>query len=54
MTDASPALGTGVFQNDLPGAPPPTRSAEDFIERLHWFAEDIMPQASRIQPTVSA
>jgi probable F420-dependent oxidoreductase len=54
MTDASPALGTGVFQNDLPGAPPPTRSAEDFIERLHWFAEAVMPAARRIDAAVGA
>jgi probable F420-dependent oxidoreductase len=54
MTDANPALGTGVFQNDLAGAPPPTRSAEDFIERLHWFAEEVMPEARRIEPAVEA
>jgi probable F420-dependent oxidoreductase len=54
MTDANPALGTGVFQNDLPGAPPPTRSAEDFIERLHWFAEEVMPEARPIEATVGA
>jgi probable F420-dependent oxidoreductase len=54
MTDANPALGTGVFQNDLPGAPQPTRSAEDFIERLHWFAEAVMPQAARIEAAVGA
>jgi probable F420-dependent oxidoreductase len=48
MTDANPALGSGVFQNDLPGAPPPTRSADDYIERLHWFAEEIMPKAEAI------
>ena len=53
-TDANPALGTGVFQNDLPGAPPPTRSAEDFIERLHWFAEAVMPEAGRIETAVGA
>jgi probable F420-dependent oxidoreductase len=50
MTDAGSALGTGVFQNDLPGSPPPTRSADDYIERLHWFAEELMPDAGRITP----
>lgn len=50
MTDAGSALGTGVFQNDLPGAPAPTRSAADYIERLHWFAEEIMPLARKIVP----
>jgi probable F420-dependent oxidoreductase len=54
MTDANPALGSGVFQNDLPGAPPPTRSAEDYIERLHWFAEEVMPQARDIRTAVEA
>lgn len=54
ITDANPALGSGVFQNDLPGAPPPTRSAEDYIERLHWFAEEIMPEAEKIGTAVEA
>jgi alkanesulfonate monooxygenase SsuD/methylene tetrahydromethanopterin reductase-like flavin-dependent oxidoreductase (luciferase family) len=52
MTDASAVLGTGVFQNDLPGSPPPSRSADDWIERLQWFAEEIRPEASRITPDV--
>jgi hypothetical protein len=42
---------TGVFQNDLPGAPPPARCAGDFVERLHWFAEEIMPEARAIAPS---
>ena len=48
LTDASDLLGIGKYQNDLPGAPPPSRSASHHLERLHWFAEAIMPQARRI------
>lgn len=45
ITDADEVLGTGKFQNDLPGAAPPTRSLADYLERLEWFAEEIMPSA---------
>lgn len=48
ILDASMAVGSGVYQNDQPGAPPPTRSASEYIERLQWFAEDIMPEARLI------
>jgi probable F420-dependent oxidoreductase len=48
ITDASTLLGTGVYQNDLPGSPPPTRSLSDYVERLHWFAEEILPEARQI------
>ncbi|MCW2527792.1 MAG: hypothetical protein JWM76_2652 [Pseudonocardiales bacterium] len=51
IVDASSATGTGVFQNDQPGSPPPTTSLEDYLERLHWFAETIMPSARAIQPS---
>jgi probable F420-dependent oxidoreductase len=47
-------LGTGKYQNDRPDAPPATRSAEEHIERLHWFAEEIMPEARRISPASAA
>jgi probable F420-dependent oxidoreductase len=48
ITDASTLLGTGVFQNDLPGSPPPTRSLGDYLERVQWFAEEILPEARTI------
>jgi probable F420-dependent oxidoreductase len=48
ITDASTLLGTGVFQNDLPGSPPPTRSLADYLERVRWFAEEILPAARTI------
>jgi probable F420-dependent oxidoreductase len=41
-------LGVGKYQNGRPDAPPATRSAAEHIERLHWFAEEIMPEARRI------
>jgi Luciferase-like monooxygenase len=41
-------LGTGKYQNDRPDAPRPTLSAADYLERLHWFAEEIMPTARAI------
>jgi hypothetical protein len=49
LTEADPVIGTGVFQNDRPDAPPKTRSFEDYLERLHWFAEEVMPEARRIE-----
>jgi probable F420-dependent oxidoreductase len=48
ITDASTILGTGVFQNDLPGSPPPTRSLAEYVERVQWFAEEILPEAREI------
>lgn len=45
LTDADTVLGTGVFQNERPDAPPPTRSFEDYLERIHWFAEEVIHQA---------
>jgi hypothetical protein len=46
-------LGLGKFQNGRPGAPPPTRSAAEQIERYRWFAEEIMPRARRIVPATA-
>jgi probable F420-dependent oxidoreductase len=48
IADVSTLLGTGVFQNDLPGSPPPTRNLADYIERVQWFAEEILPEARAI------
>jgi probable F420-dependent oxidoreductase len=43
-------IGTGRNQNDLPGGPPKTRSFEDYLERLAWFGEEILPEARKIEP----
>jgi hypothetical protein len=48
LTEADGPLGTSVFQNARPDAPPPTRSYEDYLERIQWFAEDVMPLAREI------
>ena len=50
IIDASSATGTGPFQNGQPGAPKATANVDEYIERLHWFAETIMPEARRIKP----
>jgi hypothetical protein len=50
LADVGDVLGIGKFQNDQPGAPPPTRSAEDYLERLQWFAEEVIPEGSRVEP----
>lgn len=47
-------LGTGKYQNSRSDAPPGTRSAQEHIERLHWFAEEIMPQARGITARVAS
>jgi probable F420-dependent oxidoreductase len=41
-------LGTGKYQNDRPDAPPKTSSYEEYLERLHWFAEEILPGMQRL------
>lgn len=48
VTEADDVLGTGKYQNDRPGAPPPTRSLHDYLERLEWFAERVMPHAASL------
>jgi alkanesulfonate monooxygenase SsuD/methylene tetrahydromethanopterin reductase-like flavin-dependent oxidoreductase (luciferase family) len=53
-TDPSEVLGLGKYQNDLPGAPPPVRDLEEYLDRLAWFAEDVMPEARRIVPAAVA
>jgi len=45
LTEADGPLGTSVFQNARPDAPPPTRSYEDYLERIQWFAEEVMRHA---------
>jgi probable F420-dependent oxidoreductase len=47
-TDTEVALGTGTFvSRDSQAAP--VRSVEDYLERLQWFAEEILPQAHAIE-----
>ncbi len=48
LTEADGPLGTSVFQNARPDAPPPTRSYEDYLERIQWFAEDVLPEARKL------
>jgi Luciferase-like monooxygenase len=43
-------LGVGKYQNARPDAPPPTRSANEHLERLQWLAEEIMPEGRKISP----
>jgi probable F420-dependent oxidoreductase len=48
MTSLDDVLGIGKFQNDQPGAPPPTRDINDYIQRLEWAAEEILPHIAGI------
>jgi probable F420-dependent oxidoreductase len=48
MTSLDDILGQGKFQNDQPDAPAPTRSFSDYLERLQWVAEEILPDAAAI------
>jgi probable F420-dependent oxidoreductase len=50
LTEADGPLGTSVFQNSRPDAPPPTRSYEDYLERIQWFADEVLPAARSIEP----
>jgi probable F420-dependent oxidoreductase len=52
-TEADDLLGLGRFQNAHPGAPPPLRSVTEYLERLEWFAQEILPEARKIQPDTS-
>lgn len=49
LTSADEVIGAGRFQNDQAGALPPIRDAAEHLERLQWFAEEIMPEARRIE-----
>jgi hypothetical protein len=53
FTDADDLLGIGRFQNAEPGAPAPVRNVTEYLERLQWFAEEIMPEARKIEPNVA-
>jgi len=50
LTEADVPLGTSVFQNARKDAPPPTKSFADYLERIHWFADEVMPTARAIRP----
>jgi probable F420-dependent oxidoreductase len=54
VTDANDTLGIGKFQNDRADAPEPVRSADEYLERLQWFAEEVFPEGKRIAPPVLA
>jgi probable F420-dependent oxidoreductase len=43
VTDANVPLGTSVYQTDGADAPPPTRNLADYLERINWFAETVLP-----------
>jgi probable F420-dependent oxidoreductase len=48
QTSLDDLLGIGKFQNDEPGAPPAVRDISEFLERLQWVAEEILPEAHTI------
>jgi probable F420-dependent oxidoreductase len=48
QTSLDDLLGIGKFQNDLPGAPPAVHDISEFLERLQWVAEEILPEAHAI------
>jgi len=48
VTSVDEVIGAGRFQNGQPGALPPIRGFSDHLERLQWFAEEIMPDARRV------
>jgi probable F420-dependent oxidoreductase len=48
MTSLDDVVGIGKFQNDRPGAPPPTRDMAEYLERLEWVAQEILPAAHAI------
>lgn len=48
LVDVSEVLGMGKFQNGLPGSLPPLRDINEYTDRLHWFADAVMPEAKQI------
>jgi probable F420-dependent oxidoreductase len=49
FTVANELIGTGRWQRDTPDSPPPARNITEYLERLEWFAGEIMPDARRIE-----
>jgi hypothetical protein len=50
FTVVNELLGTGRWQRDTPDSPPKSRSLEEFLERLEWLAQEILPEARKIEP----
>jgi probable F420-dependent oxidoreductase len=50
VTDADPLLGWGVYGSEGGEEVPPIRSTEEYLERLQWIGEEILPEAARIEP----
>jgi probable F420-dependent oxidoreductase len=48
VTDANPVVGGGVFGSKGRDAAPPPQNADEFVERLHWFAEEVFPEGKAI------
>jgi Luciferase-like monooxygenase len=51
-TLVSDVVGTGIYQ-DVEGAHPP-RDLGEALERLQWFAQEVLPEAHRIVPSPAA
>jgi hypothetical protein len=49
MTGADMVLGSGLYASDEPGSPKPVGSFAEYLERLEWFAETILPDARAIE-----
>lgn len=47
-TDADPILGWGEYGHEGGESLPPIRSTEEYLERLQWFAEEILPEGRQI------
>jgi hypothetical protein len=52
LTDANDFLGIGKYQNDSATAPPACRDIHEYIDRLEWFAAEILPAAREIAPAM--
>lgn len=50
VTSVDEVIGAGRFQNAQTGALTPIRDHREHLERLQWFAEEVMPAARRIEP----
>ena len=48
LTDAQELLGFGRWYRDTPDSPAPIKNLDELLERAHWFAEEIMPDAKKI------
>jgi probable F420-dependent oxidoreductase len=48
-TGADMAIGGRMYDEEQTGAPP-VRGATDYLERLQWFAEEVIPEGSQVEP----